>query len=49
MYRYLVWVRVNNGQTIHTYIYAGTDWEAKAIAEAQFGRGNVLNYTRADS
>jgi len=48
MYRYQLWVRINNLQTIHTYVYADYDYQAKQIGEAQYGSGNVLNYTRAD-
>ena len=46
MYLYELWVRINSYQTAHTRIYANNDWEAKALGEAQYGQGNVLNYTR---
>ena len=46
MYLYEVWVRLNPYQTAHVRVNAGNDWEAKMIAEAQYGSGNVLNYTR---
>lgn len=45
MKTYTVWVRLNYLQTTHVIIQASTDWECKAIAEAQYGKGNVLNYT----
>ena len=48
MYRYLIWARINAYQTVNTYVWAENDFQAKAIAESQFGIGNVLNYTRAD-
>lgn len=48
MYRYKIWARVNAYQTVETYVHANTDYDAKLIAEAQFGQGNVLNYTRVD-
>ena len=48
MYKYQVWVRINPLQTIHTIVYASNDFDAKMIAETQFGQGNVLNYTRID-
>lgn len=48
MYKYSVWVKVNQYQTAFTFVFAQTDWEAKALAEAQYGVGNVLNYTRID-
>ena len=46
MYRYRVWVRLNNYQTAHVVINASNDWEAKMLAEAQYGTGNVLGYTQ---
>lgn len=45
MYKYKLWIRINY-QTTDAYIYANNDNEAKAIGEAQYGIGNVLNYTR---
>jgi hypothetical protein len=48
MYTYEVWVRLTPLQTAHVRVNANNDWEAKMIAEAQYGSGNVLNYTRVD-
>lgn len=48
MYLYEIWVRLNSYQTAHTRLYASNDIEAKMLAEAQYGQGNVLNYTRID-
>ena len=48
MYKYAIWVRINQYQTVNTFVYAENDYQAKLIAEAQYGVGNVLNYTRAD-
>lgn len=45
MKRYLLWVRLSTYQTANTYVYASNDIEAKLLGEAQFGKGNVLNYT----
>lgn len=45
MHQYRVWIRVSSTQTAFTIIYADSDWEAKKLAEAQYGVGNVLNYT----
>jgi hypothetical protein len=42
---YLVWVRINQYQTVHVRISADHDYQAKQIAEAQYGTGNVLNYS----
>jgi hypothetical protein len=48
MYKYKLWIRINEYQTVETIIYANTDYDAKLLGEAQFGVGNVLNYTRID-
>jgi hypothetical protein len=46
MNKYNVWVRISNyGQTTNVIIHANNDYEAKLIAEAQYGQGNVLGYT----
>jgi len=45
MNTYRVWVRINPTQTIHVNINADYDYQAKLIAEAQYGAGNVLGYT----
>jgi len=47
-YKYKIWVRVNEYQTSETIIVAKSDYDAKVLAEAQYGVGNVLNYTRID-
>ena len=46
MYKYKLWIRIDAYMTADAYIWADNDWQAKALAEAQFGLGNVLNYTR---
>lgn len=48
MYKYQLWVRINDYQTANTIVYASNDYEAKLLGEAQYGQGNVLNYTRID-
>ena len=48
MYKYKLWVRVNNYQTAETYIWANNDYDAKLLGEAQYGQGNILNYSRID-
>ena len=47
-YKYRVWIRINDYQTTETIVIAKTDYDAKMLAEAQYGAGNVLNYTRID-
>lgn len=48
MYKYKIWVRINEFQTTNTFVWADDDYSAKMLAEAQYGTGNVLSYTRAD-
>lgn len=48
MYRYQLWVRINAYQTANTIVYASNDFDAKMLGEAQYGAGNVLNYSRID-
>jgi hypothetical protein len=48
MYRYKVWVRLNQYQTADVTINADNDLQAKMIAESLYGIGMVLNYTRID-
>ena len=49
MYKYWIWVRINSTQTVQTYIWADNDGVAKMIAEAQYGVGNLLNYSQVSS
>ena len=49
MYKYQLWVRINQTQTANTVVYADNDYSAKQLGEAQYGAGNVLNYSRIDS
>jgi hypothetical protein len=49
MYKYALWVRINQTQTANTVVYADNDYSAKQLGEAQYGAGNVLNYSRIDS
>jgi hypothetical protein len=46
MYQYQLWVRINQTQTANTVVWAENDYSAKQLGEAQYGAGNVLNYTR---
>lgn len=45
MHKYAIWARINQYQTVNTIVFADNDIQAKQIAEAQFGVGNVLGYT----
>ena len=46
MYKYKLWIRINELQTANAVIWADSDYAAKQLAEAQYGQGNVLNYSR---
>jgi hypothetical protein len=45
MKQYKLWVRLSQTQTTNTLVYAENAYAARLIGEAQFGVGNVLNYT----
>jgi hypothetical protein len=45
MKRWQLWVRVSPSQKVHTIVFASNAYEAKLLGEAQYGHGNVLNYT----
>jgi hypothetical protein len=47
MYKYSALIRLSNGSTAWTVVWAGNDLEAKLLAEAQYGAGNVITWTRA--
>lgn len=44
MKRWELWVRLSQTQTAHTIIYASNAIDALLLGEAQFGKGNVLNW-----
>jgi len=48
MYKYKLWVRINDYQTLNAYVWADNDYSAKMLGEAQYGQGNVLGYWRED-
>jgi hypothetical protein len=45
MKRFELLVRVGSGISVRTIIYASSPYEAKMLGEAQYGQGNVLDYT----
>ncbi len=45
MKQYKLWVRINQSQTAFTLVYAENAYLAKQLGEAQYGVGNVLDYT----
>jgi hypothetical protein len=48
MQTFELWVRLSPYQTTVIRIQARTAYDAKLIGEAQFGAGNVLNYTQVN-
>ncbi len=45
MKAYKLWVRISSTQTANTLVYADNAFIAKLLGEAQYGVGNVMNYT----
>jgi hypothetical protein len=45
MKQYKLWVRISQTQTANTIVYAENALLVKQLGEAQYGVGNVLNYT----
>ena len=45
MKKYKLLVRINSCMTIYTLVYADEAYMAKQLGEAQYGVGNVLNYS----
>lgn len=45
MQKYSVWVRVNRDMTTFTFVWASSGYEARRIAEAQYGVGNVIDWS----
>jgi hypothetical protein len=48
MKQYKLWVLINAYQTAYTIVFADNDYNAKLLGEAQYGVGNVLNYTEVN-
>lgn len=48
MKRYKLWVRISSTQTAFTVVFAENPLFARKLGEAQYGAGNVLNYTEID-
>jgi hypothetical protein len=48
MKRYKLWVRISSTQTAFTVVFAENALFARQLGEAQYGAGNVLNYTEMD-
>lgn len=46
MYQYRIWVQITPLRTANIIISANDDFEAKLLAEAQYGQGSVLGYSR---
>jgi hypothetical protein len=48
MFKFQLWIKINETQTANTIVWASNALEAKMLGEAQYGVGNVLNYTQID-
>jgi len=48
MFKFQLWVKISDFQTANTIVWASNALEAKMLGEAQYGVGNVLNYTQID-
>ena len=46
MHRYRCWVRLTQMQTTFVVIAADYDSEVRQLAEAMYGPGNVISFTR---
>ena len=46
MHRYRLWVRLSQTQTTFVVIAADYDSEVRQLAEAMYGPGNVISFTR---
>lgn len=42
IYRFRIWVKINNTQTTQIYMQGSSSLEVQALCEAQYGTGNVL-------
>lgn len=48
MLTFMCWVRLNQYQTTNVRIQASNSLDAKMIAEAQYGAGNVINCSQVN-
>lgn len=48
MYKFAAWIRINQTQTINTFIWANNHLEVRQIAEAQYGSGSLLHSSQLD-
>jgi hypothetical protein len=43
MNKYKLLVKLYNGMTTTTYVWAESDYAARILGETQYGKGNILN------
>jgi hypothetical protein len=48
MYKYKLWIKLNETQVLDADILADSDYQAKLLAEAKYGIGNVLGFAKLD-
>jgi hypothetical protein len=46
MYQFKLLVKLHNGMTTTTYVWADSDYAARLLGETQYGKGNILNCTK---
>ena len=46
MYKFKLLVRLPNGMTTTTFVWAENDYAARMLGEAQYGKGNIVNCTK---
>ena len=43
MHKFKLLVKLGNGMTTTTFVWAENDYAARLLGEAQYGKGNILN------
>jgi len=43
MHKFKLLVRLPNGMTTTTFVWAESDYAARQLGEAQYGKGNILS------
>ena len=46
MYKYKLLVKLANGVTTTTFVWAENDYAARMLGETQYGKGSVLSWTK---
>ena len=46
MQQFKLLVKLHNGMTTTTYVWAESDYAARLLGETQYGKGNILSCTK---